>query len=93
MVNIASYNVRGLRDSVKRSKIFTFLRKKSHDVICIQESHSTKNIEKIWKSQWGGQVLFAHGDSNARGCLILIKRKLHTIVHKTYTDKEGRFLK
>ena len=58
MVNFATYNVRGIGENMKRNKIFKYHRDKYHDIIFIQESHSTKKMEKIWHSQWGGGVQY-----------------------------------
>ena len=92
MVNIATYNVHGIGAAAKRRKIFSFLRKSVHDIICIQESHSAKSVERFWKSQWSGQIFYAHGDTNSRGCLILIRKKLKTTVHRILSDPNGRYL-
>ena len=92
MVNIATFNVRGLRDTTKRSKIFTFLRNKCFDVILLQETHSNKQVAKFWRSHWGGQAFFAHGDSRSRGCMILIKKKTNIKIHRQIIDSNGRYL-
>ena len=55
---VITYNVRGLGDSQKRREIFYFLHKKKADVAIIQESHSQKITESLWKSTWGGQICF-----------------------------------
>ena len=51
--NVATYNVNGLRDSLKRRKIFNYLHDKSIDVAFLQEVHSSNSIEKFWKSEFG----------------------------------------
>ena len=48
--------------------------------------------KQIWKLQWRGQALFAHGEPNARGCMILIKKHVPTVIHHTIKDEKGRFL-
>ena len=92
MVNFASYNVRGLRDLNKRVCIFKHIRNKNLDVVGIQESHSTKNVEKLWKSQFGGQIVYAHGESNARGCMLLIRRNVKCKIKRSIKCKQGRFV-
>ena len=69
-VKICTQNVRGLNNSLKRTKVFNRFKTKA-DVIFVQESHSTKIVERDWKSQWGGEILFSHGTSAARGCMIM----------------------
>ena len=72
-LNIISLNVRGLREPVKRRSVFEFYRKRCH-ILCIQETHSIQDDEKIWTAEWGGRVFFSHGNSNARGVAMLIRR-------------------
>ena len=69
-----------------------FLKTKYYNIVCLQETHSTKKVEKVWKSQWGSQVLYSHGTSNSRGCMILIKKGLKTKIHNLGADKEGRYI-
>ena len=92
MVNIVSYNARGLGSYQKRKKVFKFFRDQNHDVVFIQESHSTRKIEKLWKTQWGRQIFYAHGEHNARGCAILVKRHVKTKINKVIKDPHRRFL-
>ena len=93
MTNFTTINVRGLRAADKMAKYFNFLRNKYYEVLALQETHSTKDCEKLWKSQWRGQIFYAHGESNSRGCAILIQRNVKTKVHKIVKDElEGRYL-
>ena len=93
MINIATFNVRGIAAYEKRSKIFKFLKSSVHDVIALQECHSSKRFEKLWRAQFGGQAFYSHGSTNARGCMILIKRHIQTKIHRISKDSsEGRFL-
>ena len=48
-----SCNVRGLADVVKRKAVFQFLYSRGVDIALLQEIHSSKNKERIWRSQWG----------------------------------------
>ncbi len=72
-LNIASLNVRGLGDPNKRRELFWLLWKKPYNIIFLQETHSSKELEKVWENEWGGQVYYAHGETNARGVAILVK--------------------
>ena len=45
----------------------------------------------MWKSQWGGQVIYSHGTTNSKGCMILLKHTLNTKIHYVVNDAEGRF--
>ena len=78
MVNFASYNVRGLGNLQKRKKVFNYLRYSTFEIIYLQETHSSKEIEKFWKSMWCGQIIYAHNNSKAGGTAILIKKGIRT---------------
>ena len=47
-------NVQGLRSKRKRQSLFTFLKEKRYDVICLQETYITKTVSEDWKKEWGG---------------------------------------
>ena len=57
-----------------------------------QETHSTKDCEKIWQAEWGGNAIFSHGTSAARGICILYKKEFRNSVKNIYTDEEGRVI-
>ena len=86
-----SINVRGLANESKRRSIFEMTRKRA-DIICIQESHSTLKMEEIWKNEWGGKILFNHGESNALGVCILIKKGVAIDINEVRQGHKGRIL-
>ena len=92
--DLITYNVRGLRDFKKRRKLFNYLKKhsSSQGIIFLQETHSTKEVEKFWKAQWGGQIMFSHGSNDSRGVLIAFREGLHFTVEKEMKDSKGRIL-
>jgi exonuclease III len=90
---ILSLNVRGLGMDVKRRKLFTWLNKQDLALVMLQETHSTREIENKWRTEWGGEAYFSHGSSRARGTVILFKPSLKNVeVHSCQTDGEGRFV-
>ena len=56
-----SLNVRGIRTFEKRKSIFNWLIKQNSDICFLQETYSTEETENLWKSQWPGEIYFAHG--------------------------------
>ena len=61
----------------------------------LQEMHSTKKVENVWKSQWGcgkGSIHFLHGTSNSTGVLIAFREGLDVKIEATFTDNSGRLL-
>ena len=94
ILNINSYNCRGLRNNQKRQSIFKWLNSTHHGIILLQECHSIFSDEQKWEREWGGGMYFAHGEFNARGVAILIPKSLNErFVYKNgYKDNNGRFL-
>ena len=92
MTIIVTMNVQGLQNAEKRKQVFLFCKKMKYDIIFMQEVHSTEEYEKIFKSEWGGQILFSHGESNSRGCAILFNPSLNVEVVKTTSDINGRYI-
>ena len=48
---LLSLNARGIRSFEKRKALFGLLMKNKSDICFFQESYSTPEVEKIWKSQ------------------------------------------
>lgn len=72
-VKISSFNCRGIQDRFKRKKIFTFLHQRKDDIIMLQETHSSKDNELIWATEWGGSIFFNSCTSQGREVAILFK--------------------
>lgn len=87
---LVSYNVRGLRNELKRRKIFNYLHQQNTDIAFLQETHSCENDERIWTAEWGGKALFSHGSNNARGVAILLSRESGYQIDNFVEDEEGR---
>ena len=47
------------------------------DIIFLQETYSTPEVENTWKSQWREDLFFfCHGSENSRDVLTLVKEGL-----------------
>ena len=84
-------NVRGLLDKTKRRAIFDYYRTRA-DVICLQETHSTAEVEQQWCLEWGGRILFAHGNTSSRGVCVLFKKDFFMNITNVVADPEGRYI-
>lgn len=92
-IRFCSLNANGLRDPLKRRAVFKELKQKHFDVICIQETHSTILCEKFWRNEWGGGFLyFSHGESNARGSMIIINKSFQGKSSLLFHDNNGRMV-
>ena len=87
-----SLNTRGFNESIKRRKLFRWLYLCKFDIIFLQETYSDPGLEEFWRTEWGGEILFAHGSKHSKGVMILFKPSLSVVVLKTTVDKNGRFL-
>ena len=89
-----SLNARGLRDYSKHRTVFNWLKKHTHKnaIILLQETHSIKEDERIWKAQWRGEVRYAHGTHNSKGVLIAFKDGVNLDVQREIVDCDGRFI-
>ena len=91
-LKLLSLNVKGISNFKKRKTIFTWCKKRAPDVIFLQETHSVKETESLWRHQWGSDIFFSHGTTNARGVAILVKNGLDFKLEKKVFDSSGRFL-
>ena len=46
--NMISLNVRGLNNLSKRKVVLRWLAKGKYDIILLQETHSTLELERVW---------------------------------------------
>ena len=70
--NFISNNVKGIKASEKRLKVFEYLKNNINDngFIFLQETHLLSNDELKWKDEFGGPLFFSHGKSNSCGVAI-----------------------
>ena len=57
----------------------------------VQETHASKNKERVWRNQWGSQIIFCNGESNARGVMTMFAKGLEYSIEKI-EKCEGRVL-
>ena len=73
---IGTINVNGLQNKTKRDRIFTWLIEKKIDLICLQETHCTREEINDWQIEWknhgGGESEWSCGTSDSRGVGILL---------------------
>ena len=88
---LLSLNVKGLSNKLKRKSVFMWLKNKPADIIFLQETHGVKSQENNWKKEWGGEIIFPHGQSKARGVCILFKPGLAHKVLFSYEVKADTY--
>ena len=91
-INIVSLNARGLANETKRKELFKLLRKQDNHIVCLQETHSVKEEEKIWSMQWNNTVYFSHANSKSAGTAILLNIKQENKHKLLHSDPNGRYV-
>ena len=89
---VISLNVRGLRDTVKRRCIFTYLKDHEANFYFLQEMFPNPSDEAIWRNEWRSEIYFSHGTSHSKGVCILINRAVKEKVIFTSNDALGRII-
>ena len=51
-----------------------------------------KRNNALWESQWGNRIIYANGDSNARGVAMLFSKANFKMIEEIRRDTEGHFL-
>ena len=83
-LNIISLNVRGLRDTKKRSDCFFWLKEKHFDICLLQETYWTPDIEPKILKEWGKHQILNFGTSHSKGTAVLFSAKFEIInYHKS----------
>lgn len=93
-LNILSLNVKGLRDGNKRRELFRWMKRyynADKSFVFLQETHSASMNEKNWIKEWGQEITFSHGKTDARGvCILFPSRNSAFVIEKTWADNDGR---
>ena len=90
--HICSVNSKGLLQSEKRKRLIEWTTQQKSDILFIQETHFTGEIENKLKSEFVGDLFLSNGQSNSRGVAIWLKHSLNYKIIDNYKDNEGRIL-
>ena len=90
-LNIASLNVRGLRDSSKCARLLGELKKLCVDVAAVQETHFTCEADcRVLKNDFN--VFSAYGSNFSAGVSLLVGRSLDADVDVVFAGDGGRLV-
>ena len=92
MTILAGINCNGLRCPVKQKMAFSFFKRNRFDIIFLQETHWTVELDMQIKREWEGDAFFAHGTNSSRGVAILIASRLDYNEKQIRRDNDGRVL-
>ena len=71
-----SLNVRGPRSPTKRKALFLWLDQRRYDIVFLQDTYNSPDVEDTWRTQWQGNFYFSHGSNHSRGVMILVRSDL-----------------
>ena len=91
-ISICSLNCQGLGDPRKRRDVLDHLKSKDFSILCLQDTHFTKKIENVIRSEWGYKVFFNSFNSQSRGVAIFLRNNFDITVHNSYSDETGNIL-
>ena len=62
-------------------------------MLILYETHSDNEHQQIWRNEWGGgDVIMSHGDPNARGVAMFVKKNTTISIERITIDQEGRYI-
>ena len=79
----------GLNNARTRRQVFRWLHERRFQIIFLQEVYSSRNLERVWSSEWGGKVFYSHGTKHSSGTLILLNPSLDVEMENYETDQKG----
>ena len=90
--NYLSLNVKGLREKGKRERIFTWCKEKKAEIVFLQETYSSRDVEDKWTAEWNGQCIYSHGTPHSKGVMILVNASLDMDLKAVVCDSDGRYI-
>jgi exonuclease III len=91
-LHLLTINAQGLRDKTKRHRLYEWCKQQHPDILFIQETHFTNELENIIAKEWNGTAIHSYGSSQSRGVSILLGSKLQFEHIDTYCTGDGRLL-
>lgn len=89
---ILSSNVWGIWSFDKLKALFHWFMKDKANIIFLQETYGTPEVENVWKYQWRGELFFGHGSEHSRGVLTLVKEGLDCKLKVWKQDELGHYI-
>ena len=89
---VLSVNCRGLRDIKKRTDVIEYLKNTEANIICLQDTHWTKQDEREIRKLWNNDCYIHGTKTNARGVAVLFKNDFEHRVLEVETDNIGNMI-
>ena len=91
-VKFTSWNVRGVNRPIKRTRIFTHLKRLHTEIAFLQETHLRVPDHSLLRKSWVGQVFHSNFSSRSRGTAIIIHKKVLFTASEILSDPQGRYI-
>ena len=91
-LSFLTLNIQGCRDSLKRYSIINFIQKTNKHIMCLQDTHTLKNDESLWRLLWRGPIFFSHLSTRKGGLIIAVLKSLEFKLIKYQEIVRGRIL-
>ena len=92
LVNLISWNIRGIGSPAKKTKILNNLLQLKSDICLLQETHLTEAGSRKLTARWIGQAYHCPYNLKQRGVSILINKNIPYTHSATVKDPEGRYI-
>ena len=91
-IKMLSGNCQGLRDKGKRYDVLAYMKSLNPNILCLQDTHLTKDDISSIKKLWNGESLIHGTKTNSRGVAILINSGFEYKILKTEVDVLGNYI-
>ena len=91
-IKCISINCHGLRDSIKCSNIFFWLRNIRPDVVYLQESHLLERDKAVLQKEWEGPVFISPSEPHSAGVVTLFSKRLNVSLIMSSKDPSGCYI-
>jgi exonuclease III len=92
LTEIHTFNVRGIRDAQKRSRLFCYFRNFFKGIIMLQETYSVSGDREVWGKEWGNDIVISSGSIHSRGVAILLPKGMEYEITECMLDDNGRYI-
>lgn len=91
-VKFMMWNVRGMRDKIKRTAVLQYLKGQKVDIIALVEMHVTGHLQAVLKRPWVGWAYHSTHTNMSRGIAVLVAKSTPFELISMVLDQQGRYL-
>ena len=69
-----------------------WLNERKYDIIFLQETYCTVEVEDTWRTQWQGKLFSSYGTNHSCGVMVLVRSDLDFNLKSVEVDTQGRYV-